>query len=79
VARRDWEEEMAGRRRAAEGLSARAREGRARPAAGRTGSLVKRSSPSTRVSQRYRRLGNDAGSFHHGETIFFSLFPISSK
>jgi hypothetical protein len=31
------------------------------------------------VSRRYRGLGNDAESFHHGETILTSLLPFSCK
>ena len=35
--------------------------------------------PLNDVSPRYRGLGNDAESFHHGETIFISFLPISCK
>jgi len=44
-----------------------------------TGSRMKRKPPSMAVSPRYRGLGNDAELFHHGETIFISLLPISCK
>jgi hypothetical protein len=71
-------EEGVGRRQAG---GSRAREWRARGAGGCSAHEIENELifPLNGVSLRYRGLGNDAESFHHGETIFSSLLPISCK
>ncbi len=78
----DWGE-GGGRKGREEGPGGREKRARAGMASSplplRTGSRMKQKSPSMAVSQSYRGLGNDAESFHHGETILPSFLPISCK